>query len=177
MKKTRKGFGKKLLLAIHQDNSRGKEEKYQKRKKLGKNGNSPGQFQNVLEVKEGQTAATIKHEKNNDKNGQKKSRNACFRHFGNSPGQSIPEAKAEKTIKTNRNEKGRIKKNNLAMVWDNSKGKTRRNSQNDEQIRNKTGLKKTKMKLKKCKSKTRRIPSPSQPEINTTPNHQETSKK
>lgn len=32
MKKTREGFGKKLLLAIHQDNSRGKEEKYQKRK-------------------------------------------------------------------------------------------------------------------------------------------------
>ena len=35
------------------------------------------------------------------------------------------------------------------MVRDNSKGKTRRNSQNDEQIRNKTGFKKTKMKLNK----------------------------
>lgn len=62
--------------------------KISKAKKLGKKiGNSPGQFQNVLEVKEGQAATTIKHEKNNDKNGQKKWRNSCFRHFGNSPGQ------------------------------------------------------------------------------------------
>lgn len=86
--------------------------KISKAKKLGKKiGNSPGQFQNVLEVKEGQAATTIKHEKNNDKNGQKKSRNGCFQlsAFWQFPG-TIPEAKAEKTIKTNRNEKGRFKK-------------------------------------------------------------------
>jgi hypothetical protein len=55
-----------------------------------------------------------------------------------------------------------FKKNNLAMVRDNSKGKTRRNSQNDEQIRNKTGFKKNEdeteqnAKVKRAESPVRR---------------------
>jgi len=66
-----------------------------------------------------------------------------FRHFGNSPGQ-FQRQKRKKQSKRIEMKRAGLKKNNLAMVRDNSKGKTRRNSQNDEQIRNKTGFNKKK---------------------------------
>ena len=79
-----------------------------------------------------------------------------FRHFGNSPGQ-FQRQKRKKQSKRIEMKRAGLKKNNLAMVRDNSKGKTRRNSQNDEQIRNKTGFnKKMAMVRDNSKGKTRR---------------------